>query len=109
MCATVHAYVKGLSDQYPELVDILVTPDEDEEQGDKRKRKQFYPEVQHYSSTLDVNLISINWLQYKSDGEIAEGLKSGKYHQGIFYVNRSNLMEGYVSVEGYDEDILIQV
>jgi len=88
-CHTVHAYVKGLSDQYPELVDILVTPDEDEEQGDKRKRKQFYPE-------------------YKSDGEIAEGLKSGKYHQGIFYVNRSNLMEGYVSVEGYDEDILIQ-
>jgi hypothetical protein len=47
--------------------------------------------------------------QYKSDGELAEGLKQGRYHQGVFYINRSNLMEGYVGVEGYDEDILIQV
>jgi hypothetical protein len=47
--------------------------------------------------------------QYKSDTELAEGLKHGRYHQGVFYINRSNLMEGYVSAEGYDEDILIQV
>lgn len=42
---SVHAYVKNLSDKYPELVDILVTPDDDEEHDDKKKRKRFYPEV----------------------------------------------------------------
>lgn len=46
----VHAYVKNLSAKYPELVDILVEPDEDEGLDDKKKRKRFYPDVSHHHS-----------------------------------------------------------
>jgi exoribonuclease R len=106
--------VKNLSDKYPELVDILVTPDEDEEHDDKKKRKRFYPEVRISFVVPSTNVATSLTLagssspQYKSDAELAEGLKHGRFHQGVFYINRSNLMEGYVSAEGYDEDILIQ-
>ncbi len=100
--------------KYPELVDMLVAPDDDEEYDNKAKRKKYFMEVLtnahlHFSSLLAVNNMYICLLlQYKSPGELAEGVKKGIYHQGIFYVNRSNLMEGFVSVEGFNEDILIQ-
>jgi len=46
--------------------------------------------------------------QYKSQVDLAEGLKKGIYYQGPLYMSRNNIHEGYLHSEALAEDILLQ-
>lgn len=43
-----------------------------------------------------------------STEQIMQGLKDGKYLQGTFRCSQDNFLEGYVTVDGYDEPIMLQ-
>ena len=71
-------YVTGMKD-YPDLSDKINKKGAD---SDKNKNKKvLFPE--HLSQT-----------------QISSGIKVGKFMQGVFYLSRTNFLEGSVSIEG---------
>ena len=81
---SIQQYVESMKD-YPHLVDKI----NKKEDGNGGFGKKFlFPE-------------------HLSPVEVTSGLKSGKFLQGIFYVSRTNFLEGSANVEG-KESILLQ-
>ena len=83
---TIHDYANSLT-EHPSLVDRLATSTF--ENGMKSKEKLIFPEHLPLSA-------------------IQTGLKSGKYHQGVFHGSRENYLEGSVGVASMEKFVLIQ-
>ncbi|KAI9354526.1 hypothetical protein DFJ73DRAFT_624014 [Zopfochytrium polystomum] len=83
---SVREYVEAMT-QYPELVDMIAAPEEDD--GDSGK-KFSYPE--HLTAT-----------------QISAGLKSGAFSQGTLNISTHNFLEGsiYTKVDGVEKQILL--
>lgn len=82
---TMKEYLK----EHPAMFDKLNLLGEGGSSGGQLNKKFLYPE---------------HW----SPAQINGGIKTGKLHQGVFYLNRTNFQEGSVNVEGLDEPILVQ-
>ncbi|XP_037952749.1 exosome complex exonuclease RRP44-like isoform X1 [Teleopsis dalmanni] len=84
LACTAEEYISSLSD-YPLLVDKLARKSFDSEK----------PSLPVYPSHLTMV-------------EIHEGIRTKRFLQGNFQASRENYLEGNVSVEGYDNPILLQ-
>lgn len=77
-------YVKEMKD-YPELLDKVNRGDKD---SSKNKNK------------------NILFPEHLSQSQITAGIKSGKLKQGVFYLSRTNFLEGTVNIEGREPVLL---
>jgi hypothetical protein len=94
------------------LIDILVEPGiPHNEEGETTSAggKFLYPDVSVLSFLKKKKSHYLFILpKYKSQADLAEGLKKGIYYQGPLFMNRSNVHEGYLHSEALEEDILLQ-
>ena len=77
-------YVKGMKD-FPDLQDKINRKGSDS--GKDKNKSVLFPE-------------------HLSQSQISAGIKSGRYKQGVFYLSRTNFMEGSVNIEGREPVLL---
>ena len=81
---SLEAYVRGMKD-FPDLIDKI---NRKEDSSSKNKNK------------------NILFPEHLSQNQISAGIKSGKYKQGVFYLSRTNFLEGSVNIEGREPVLL---
>ena len=77
-------YVREMKD-YPDLLDKINRKGDDS--GKDKNKSILFPE-------------------HLSQSQISAGIKSGRYKQGVFYLSRTNFLEGSVNIEGREPVLL---